>query len=133
MMPRHTPGMPILRTYGLLAFAYVLFGTCGLLIFVVAAPSTSLARQGGLIITIIWGLLCLIGGLLGVIGLLARRMLVELIGASMMGVAWFTWSAALVLQAVSTRSAVPLTAACLALGVTALIAQRWADARRPQD
>lgn len=133
MMPRRTPDKPVLRTHGLLAFAYILFGMCGLLIFVVTAPSTSLARQGGLVIVIIWGVLCLLGGLLGVVGLLTRRMLVELIGASMAGVAWFTWAAALVLQAISTGSAAPLTAACLALGVTVLIAQRWVDARRPQE
>lgn len=129
-MPRRTPDKSVFRTHGPLVVAYTFFATCGLLAFLVT-PSTSLARQGGQIIVVAFGVLCLASGICGIVGLTTRRVVVELFGASLFGAACLTWGASVVLQAISTGSWVPLTAACLAFGLVALITQRWMDARRP--
>jgi hypothetical protein len=119
----------MLRTHWVLTSAYLLIMTCGVLVFA-AAPSTSLSQQGGYLIVVVWALLCLLGGLLGTVGLLFRRVPMELFGAGLGASASLTWGAALVLQAVRMASTVPLTAACLAVALTALLVQRWVDAWR---
>lgn len=106
--------------------AYLQLASSGGLVFT-ATPSRSLEQQGGPLITIVWGVLCLVCGLAGCAGLLARRPLLEVV-ASFMGItASLTWAAALVLQAVHTRSALPLTAACMVGALTAMFAERWAE------
>lgn len=114
-----------------LTVAYVMLTLSGVLTFF-AVPSTSLAQQGGQIIVVAWGLLCLLGGLGAIYGLFSRKLLVELIGGALGATASLLFVAALVLQAVRTGSAVPLTAASMLSMLTALLVQRWVDAWRPR-
>lgn len=127
---RHANNLSIFRSYLWLVIAYTALTICGVLTFF-AVPSTSLAEQGGQIIVIAWGLLCLLGGLGGLFGLFRRKLLVELIGNAFGGTASLLFVAALVLQAVHSGSAVPLTAASMLFTLTALLVQRWVDAWRP--
>lgn len=109
-------------------FAYAFFAMCGVLVTV--APSVSLAAQGGRIFVYVWGACCLVGSVFGLTGIIRRRIFIELWGASLTGSASLTWAVALILQAISTRSAVALTAAGLASALTVLLLQRWLDAHR---
>jgi hypothetical protein len=118
-----------IRHNGLVGVAYTLLGCAGVLAFV--AASTSLLQQGGPIIAIAWGILSLAGSTLGLFGLATSKLVVELIGAALGAAASLTWVVALLLQAVSTGSLIPLTAACMVTMLTALLLQRWVDAGRP--
>lgn len=107
----------------LLLTSYALVGTCGALVFV-AVPSSSLVRQGGYLVAYIWGVFCLACGLSCIAGLLLRRRVLEVVGIALGISAVVTWVAALVLQAVKTGSALPLTAACMVAGLAGLLAHR---------
>jgi uncharacterized membrane protein YeiH len=92
-----------------------------------AAPSSSLVRQGGHVIALIWSLFCLVGGLLGFVGRVAHKRLPEVLGATLAATACLTWCTSLILQAVSTKNTAPLTAACMAASLAAMFALRWFD------
>lgn len=114
----------------LLLISYLLLSSCGVLVFV-ATPSSSLVDQGGDAIVATWGVFCLVGGLFGAVGLVAGKRPVEVLGAALGVTASLTWCTSLILQAVSTENAVPLTAACMAASLAGMFAQRCAgDAPR---
>jgi hypothetical protein len=120
-----------IKRNGFVAVAYLLLGCSGILAFI--AASTSLVQQGGPAIAMLWGVVSLSGSVLGLFGLVTSRVVVELIGAALGAAASLTWVAALLLQAVSTGSLIPLTAACMVTMLTVLLLQRWVDAGRPLD
>lgn len=107
--------------------AYVALASAGVLSFFVASPS--LVQRGGYVIVITWGVFCILGGLLGVVGLLTGIVLIRLLGAALSATAGTVWFVALALQATSERATTGI-AACLALVMTMLFAQRWVDAYR---
>jgi hypothetical protein len=106
--------------------AYAALAAAGVLSFFAASPS--LVQRGGYVIVIAWGVFCILGGLLGVVGLLTGTVLIRLIGAALSATAGTVWFVALALQA--TERATTGIAACLALVMTMLFAQRWVDAYR---
>lgn len=123
----------ILRNHPALVTAYMLYVGAGIL-GLVATPSPTLARQGGVVLLIFWSIFCTLGGGIGLTGLFGRWPVVELIGLGFCSAVSLTWVAALVMQAVRTSSTVPLTAALVAGASTALLAQRFVDAlRRPRE
>lgn len=107
--------------------AYVMCGISGLLAFAVE-PSPSLARQGGGFLVYAWASVQLSGCLLGLIGLLKGRVLIEIIGAGCSALTSLLWCVSLVMQAVRTESAAPMSAACMAGALTALLVHRWVAA-----
>lgn len=107
----------------LLLISYGLIGSCGVLVFV-AVPSSTLVKQGGWLVAVIWGVFCLVCGVACIAGLLFRWRVLEVIGIALGISAVVTWVAALVLQAVKTSSALPLTAACMVAGLAGLLAHR---------
>lgn len=106
-----------------LLWSFLLLGSCGVLVFV-ATPSSSLVDQGGRAIVTTWGVVCLTGGACGLVGLITERRLFEVLGAGLGATASLTWCASLILQAVSTENAVPLTAACMAASLAGMFAHR---------
>lgn len=90
----------------------------------ISVPSSSLVDQGGWFIVYAWGTFCLVGGISGGLGLIFKRRPVEVLGAALGVTASLTWCASLVLQAVSTENAVPLTAACMTASLAAMFAHR---------
>lgn len=127
------PDRPLLRRLrwkGFVVSAYIFFGTAG--IFALQVPSLSLRQQGGYLIIIIWSTCCILGMMLGLIGFFRARTVVEIIGVGLLTTASLTWAVAVILQAKSSTNGVAptVTAICVALSVTALLAQRWLDVRR---
>lgn len=106
-----------------LLLSYLLLGSAGLLVFV-SVPSSSLVDQGNWFIVYTWGTFCLVGGVLGGAGLIFQKRPIEVLGAALGVTASLTWCTALVLQAVSVGSAVPLTAACMTASLAAMFAHR---------
>jgi hypothetical protein len=98
----------------------------GILVFF--SPSPSLLKQGGLAVVIAWGICCISGGVLGLTGLLTKKVFIRLLGAQLSATASLIWAASLVLQATTQTSAI--TAASMAGVMTLLFAQRWVDAYR---
>lgn len=118
------------RKIALLVFpiiAYVMCGISGLLAFAVE-PSPSLARQGGGFLVHAWAAVQTSGCLLGLGGLLKGRILIEIIGAGCSALASLLWCVSLVMQAARTESPAPMSAACMAAALTALLVHRWAAA-----
>lgn len=107
----------------ILLLSYALLASAGLLVFV-STPSSSLVDQGGWIIVYTWGTFCLVGGTAGATGLIFKRRPIEVLGAALGVTASLTWCTSLVLQAVSTQNAVPLTAACMTASLAAMFAHR---------
>jgi hypothetical protein len=107
----------------LLLVSYLLLGSCGVLVFA-ATPSTSLVDQGGWKIVATWAVVCLTGGVFGATGVITRRRPIEALGAALGATASLTWCGSLILQAVSTENAVPLTAACMAASLAGMFAHR---------
>lgn len=103
--------------------SYALLGSCGALVFV-AVPSNSLVSQGGRLIAYIWGVFCLVGGASAIAGVILNKRAWEVLGAALGATASLTWCTALVLQAVSTQSGLPLTAACMVASLTGMFAHR---------
>lgn len=95
-------------------------------VFVVVDPSPSLLREGGYLVVITWGIFCLLGGLCNLVGLMTKRRLTRLFGASLSASASLTWATSLILQAVTTNSAAR-TAACLASVLTLIFTQQWVN------
>lgn len=106
--------------------AYLALLGAGVLTFFVASPT--LVQRGGYLIVIAWGVFCILGGVLGVAGLLTGTVLIRLMGAALSATAGMVWFVALALQA--TEKLTAGIAACLALVMTLLFAQRWVDAYR---
>jgi hypothetical protein len=106
--------------------AYVVLAASGVLSFFAASPT--LLQRGGYLVVIVWGVFCILGGVLGVVGLVTGTVLIRLMGAALSATAGMVWSVALALQA-SERATTGI-AACLALVMTLLFAQRWVDAYR---
>jgi hypothetical protein len=106
--------------------AYAALATAGVLSFFAASPT--LVQRGGYLVVITWGVFCILGGLLGVAGLITGTVLIRLIGAALSATAGMVWFVALALQ--TTERATTGIAACLALVMTLLFAQRWVDAYR---
>lgn len=107
----------------LLLISYALLGSCGVLVFV-ALPSSPLVKQGGYLVVYIWGVFCLVCGATCIAGLLFRWRALEVVGIALGISAVVTWVAALVLQAVKTDNALPLTAACMVAALAGLLAHR---------
>lgn len=124
------PFLQRLRWKGFVVTAYLLFGIAG--ISALQTPSMSLEQQGGLIIIIAWSACCTLGMVLGLAGFLLGRIVLEIIGIGLFTAASLTWALAVVLQAMSGTNSVArtVTAICLALIVSALLAQRWLDVSR---
>lgn len=111
-------------------FALIGYLGCGLsgsLVFI-GRPSQTLVEQGGRWIAIAWSGLYVLGALMAIIGLIFRKIFIEVVGAGVSALVSFTWAVALVLRAVSTASVAPLTAAFVAASLAGLLAQRWVDA-----
>lgn len=113
-----------------LVISYILFAASGFLALI--GPSPVLLKQGGHVISIVWGIFCLTGAALAITGLLRRSRVIELMGDTLGASATLTWAAALIMQAHDERSIGSLTAACLAGVLVAHIGQRWSDARRQE-
>jgi hypothetical protein len=113
-----------------LATAYLLLASCGVLVFA-STPSRSLVDQGGAAIVVTWGVFCLVGGLSGAAGVISQRRIPEVLGAALGATASLTWCVSLILQAVSTKNAVPLTAACMAASLAAMLLKRCISGRAP--
>jgi hypothetical protein len=111
------------RDMALLACGYVLFAVSGVLALLLI-PSPSLKSQGGQAIVDVWAAFCVVGGISGATGLLWPLKLVELVGVILLGSASLTWTTSLILQAVVTSTAVPLTAAAIAGALTSVLAHR---------
>lgn len=92
-----------------------------------ATPIQSIADRGGYLITVIWGVFCLVAAISGLTGMILRRLWLEVLGTALAATASLTWCAALVLQAIHTESAAPLTAACMAATLAAKFAHRSAE------
>jgi hypothetical protein len=106
--------------------AYAALTMSGVLSFFAASPT--LVQRGGFWVVIAWGVFCILGGILGVVGLVTGTVLIRLIGAALSATAGMVWFVALALQA--TERVTTGIAACLALVMTLLFAQRWVDAYR---
>lgn len=106
--------------------AYAVLAVSGVLSFISASPT--LIQRGGHGVVVIWGVFCIVGGVLGVAGLVTGTVLIRLIGAALSATAGMVWFVALALQAQERGTAA--IAACLALVMTLLFAQRWVDAYR---
>lgn len=122
--------MQRLRWKGFVVTAYLLLGIAG--ISALQTPSVSLEQQGGSIIIIAWSACCLLGMTLGLCGFLLSRIVVEIMGIGLLTAASLTWATAVILQAMTGTSGIArtVTAICLALTVTSLLAQRWLDVSR---
>lgn len=116
-----------------LLISYLLLGSTGVLVFVVS-PIQSIADRGGHLITIIWGTFCLVAATAGLVGMILAKQWLQVLGTALAATASLTWCAALVLQAIHTESAAPLTAACMAATLAAKFAHRSAEVfgREPQ-
>lgn len=114
------------RRNGFMALAYLLIATSG--VCSIALPSPSLSKQGGFYIALAWAVFAGGGGLIGLIGIITRKAVLDVTGACACASACLVWCGAVVLQAVSTGSATAITAACLAGAIAALFARRWVDA-----
>lgn len=119
----------LFKTYGFACIGYALFVSAGLLAF--RDPSPVMRDQAGRLVLFSWGAVCFVGGVLSLVGLLRKRRVLRLLGAALCTAASLVWCVALILHAIATHSSIPLTAACMAGALAALLAQRWADVSRP--
>jgi hypothetical protein len=124
------PFLQRLRWKGLVVAAYLLLGVAG--ISALQVPSVSLGQQGGRSIVVLWSSCCILGMILGFLGFFLARTVIEIVGLGLLTAASLTWAVAVILQAkASTNGVAPtVTAICVALSVTALLAQRFLDVRR---
>jgi hypothetical protein len=106
--------------------AYAVLVVAGVSTFFAASPT--LIQRGGHGVVVIWAVFCIVGGLFGVAGLVTGIVLIRLIGAALAATAGMVWFVAVALQA--TERSTAGIAACLALVMTLLFAQRWVDAYR---
>lgn len=114
-------------TYALIACA----GVSALL-----SPSPALVQQGGMLLTGVWAVLCLIGAVVGVFGVWTARILPDLIGSGIAASACFVWGASLVLQAVDVEvsGTPPYTAACAAAALATVFTQHCVNlVRAPRE
>lgn len=118
------------RRDGFMTVAYLLIAAAGVSAF--ATPSPALSKQGGMVIVLVWGSLCTLGGVAGLLGVVLRRDVVDVTGAYVCASACSVWGAAIVLQAFTAASASSITAACVAFAMTALFARRATDIRQMQ-
>ena len=107
----------------LVLIAYSSLIICGV-IALSGAPSPTLARQGGGLITPMWASLCVIAGLLGDFGALRRSLIWELPGAWLGALASLVWTLSLILQGIDLRSLNTASAACMGIALTALLVHR---------
>lgn len=119
------------RAYGFATISYSLFGVAGVLAFFV--PSPSLKGQGGVVVLYVWAIVCLLGSVAALVGLLYQIGVAKLLGAALCAAASLIWCTALVLQTVNSGNVAALSAACLIGALAGLLAQRWADVSRPPD
>lgn len=96
---------------------------CGA-IGVLGDPSPTLERQGGVLLTLVWSSLCVLAGVIGLCGGWMHRRPWELLGALIGASASAAWAASLIIQAVKTASWDPVTAICMGLAFTSLLAYR---------
>jgi hypothetical protein len=113
-----------------LSLAYLVSGGCGLLVLLGWPPSPSLAEQGGRVIIDFWAIQGVVAALFGLVGLLFKRWMLVVAGSWLAASASLTWGASLILQALTTQSATPLTAACMAATLSAVLAQHGRDVIR---
>lgn len=106
--------------------AYGLLATAGLLAFF--RPSPSLLVQGGYYVVIPWGVVCILGGTLGMVALVTEKLLIRLLATQISALASLTWAASLVLQ--TTTQSTAITAACMAGVMTLMFTQGWVNAYR---
>ena|SRR5687768_4363171 len=114
------------RNSPFLATSYLLLGTAGVLVFA-AAPAQSLLDQGGYGVVYPWGMFCLVAAVSGLTGMISKQRWLEVLGTVLGATASLTWCAAIVLQAIHTQNAAPLTAACMAATLAAKFAHRSAE------
>jgi hypothetical protein len=81
----------------------------------------------------VWAVVCLLGSVFAMVGLVHENRVARLLGFSFCAAASLVWFAALVLQTVKTGNLAALTAACLVGALTGLLAQRWTDVSRPPE
>lgn len=112
-----------LRRWGLAVLSYLLLSLTGVFVFT-GDPSPTLLNQGGHGVVIVWGLFCVVGGLLAGAGFLVPYPLLEMVGLVLGVTASLTWCVALVLQAVASHATTSLTAACMAAVLALVQVQR---------
>lgn len=112
--------------------AYLLIAAAGVSV-IVDAPSPALSRQGGTAIVAAWASLCILGGLLGVAGVLAHKVVLDVTGAGLCSTACLVWGASVVLQAVNANTTGSVTAACVAFTVQSLFLRRFVDVMQPTE
>lgn len=115
-----------------LVLAYLALLACGVLALLID-PSPTVKRQGGNTFATVIAVVYVTAGLLGLYGRIRNSPLPELCGAGLGATASLVWTAALFIQAVRTGSPTPLTAGCLGLTLTALLAYRVAAIERRRD
>jgi hypothetical protein len=107
----------------LIVIIYVSIFACGV-IAILGAPLPALIRQGGGVVTVAWGSLCVIAGCMGLVNLWLRARQWEILAALIGASATLTWTASLILQAIDVRSLNTVSAACMGTTLTALLAHR---------
>lgn len=114
-----------MHRWGLLV-AYLGFMAAGVVLLM--SPSPSLRVHGGVVLVVVCALQCILGSLIGFYGSFFRKPVYELVAFALGFSASCTFAVALVIQAIQTKSAAPLTAASFMLVVIGLTAQQWTDA-----
>lgn len=118
-----------MKLRALITIAYLSLVVCGA-IAIAGAPSPTLARQGGGLITPIWALLCVVAGLAGSYGAWRRVLFWELAGAWLGALSALVWTLSLILQGISTKSLTTASAACMGSALTALFVYRASRIKR---
>lgn len=130
-MPPHRRrgGGHTVRDHMAMIAAYILFAASGTVALLIR-PSSALRLQGGTVIVIIWGVLCLTVSVLGLIGIFFRKPVIELIGTGLASSASLVLCASLMLQAIAMANTVPLISACATGALSFLFMQRFRDRLR---
>lgn len=121
-----------IRNHTAMIAAYVLFAASGTVALLIR-PTTSLKIQGGTVILVVWGILCLTVSVLGLIGIFFRKPVIELIGTGLASSASLVLSVSLMMQAITVSSTAPLTSACATGALSFLFMQRFRDRLRSPD
>lgn len=113
-----------------MAIAYTFLGVCAVLVLVQGIASPSLIRQGGEVVVTVWGVLCAVATLGGLLGITLQNGVYEIIGLGMTASANTAFMGALILQWITTGDRATLPATCMIGFVTFLCVHRIRDVVR---
>jgi hypothetical protein len=120
------------RRHGFMLAGYLFMLAAGISV-IVDTPSPALSRQGGPAIVAAWATLCIAGGTLGIVGVLAHKAVADVTGAGLCSSACLVWGVSVVLQAVSADTKGSATAACVAFAIASLFLRRFVDVMQPTE